>query len=450
MGIPGVNIEISGEVGFGAKASADIVTGFKTNPHFVPDFSTFEIRSATLLGHGEVNIGIFGGINVGLPFASVSAGVKAQLKGVIDAMMTLTADSKGLKVSGNLYAALLGALYAAVKLKFLFFKKEFDFLIVEGKVASIEKDFGPTDFTLENILKGFAFGMDDISIPGKDKKAKAPEIKEEDDKSNEEIEKAKSEDKEEKKEKEDPKEKEVTLEEEDEEEEQTAQMKAMGSGNSGRAPIQQQANEGGLPANIQHGVEKLSGQNMSDVQVHRNSDKPAQLNAHAYAQGNQIHLGPGQEKHLPHEAWHVAQQKQGRVKPTKQLKSDVQINDDEGLEKEADLMGQKALDIGNAELSIETPKGGAVQQASASSTTQLKADLDQLQNAANNSENVSQLQSLGEIANQDQGNEIHQLQSYANDFSSNFRSSVSNETIQNKNMDTEDNTQDNSTETTAI
>lgn len=47
--------------------------------------------------------------------------------------------------------------------------------------------------------------------------------------------------------------------------------------------------------------------------VHYNSTKPAQLNALAYAQGNDIHLGVGQEQHLPHEAWHVLQQKQGRV-----------------------------------------------------------------------------------------------------------------------------------------
>ena len=56
-----------------------MVTGFKTDPHFIPDFSTFEIRSATLLGQGEVTIDLFGGISVGLPFAKVSAGVKAQL-----------------------------------------------------------------------------------------------------------------------------------------------------------------------------------------------------------------------------------------------------------------------------------------------------------------------------------------------------------------------------------
>ena len=103
-----------------------------------------------------------------------------------------------------------------------------------------------------------------------------------------------------------------------------------------------QANQGGLPDNLKSGVESLSGHSMDDVKVHYNSDKPAQLNAHAYAQGTDIHLASGQEKHLPHEAWHVAQQKQGRVKPTTQMKSKVPINDDPSLEKEADVMGAKA------------------------------------------------------------------------------------------------------------
>jgi hypothetical protein len=84
---------------------------------------------------------------------------------------------------------------------------------------------------------------------------------------------------------------------------------------------------------------------MDDVKVHYNSDKPAQLNAHAYAQGTDIHLASGQEKHLPHEAWHVVQQKQGRVKPTMMMKAKVPINDDQGLEKEADIMGARALQM---------------------------------------------------------------------------------------------------------
>ena len=63
---------------------------------------------------------------------------------------------------------------------------------------------------------------------------------------------------------------------------------------------------------------------MDDVKVHYNSDKPTKLGAHAYAQGTDIHLGKGQEKHLPHEAWHVVQQKEGRVKPTVQKKKKSQ------------------------------------------------------------------------------------------------------------------------------
>lgn len=109
--------------------------------------------------------------------------------------------------------------------------------------------------------------------------------------------------------------------------------------------IQKKENNTGLPDNLKSGIEQLSGHSMDDVKVHYNSGKPAQLNAHAYAQGSEIHLGSGQEKHLPHEAWHVVQQKQGRVKPTKQLKGKVNINDDTGLEQEADVMGARALQM---------------------------------------------------------------------------------------------------------
>lgn len=97
-----------------------------------------------------------------------------------------------------------------------------------------------------------------------------------------------------------------------------------------------------LPQQLKAGIESLSSYSMDDVKVHYNSSKPAQLQAHAFAQGTDIHLSPGQEKHLPHEAWHVVQQKQGRVKPTLQLKSKVNVNDDPTLEREADLMGEKA------------------------------------------------------------------------------------------------------------
>jgi hypothetical protein len=111
------------------------------------------------------------------------------------------------------------------------------------------------------------------------------------------------------------------------------------------SPVQRKENNTGLPDNLKSGIESLSGMSMDHVQVNYNSDKPAQLNAHAYAQGSEIHVASGQEKHLPHEAWHVVQQAQGRVKPTQQLKGKTPINDDAGLEKEADVMGAKALQM---------------------------------------------------------------------------------------------------------
>ncbi|MFH7015510.1 DUF4157 domain-containing protein [Flavobacterium sp. FlaQc-47] len=115
--------------------------------------------------------------------------------------------------------------------------------------------------------------------------------------------------------------------------------------NRSASVLQKKANNTGLPENLKSGLENISGHSMDDVKVHYNSGKPAQLQAHAYAQGTDIHIASGQEKHLPHEAWHVVQQKQGRVKPTLQMKGKVNVNDDKGLEKEADVMGAKAMTV---------------------------------------------------------------------------------------------------------
>lgn len=100
-------------------------------------------------------------------------------------------------------------------------------------------------------------------------------------------------------------------------------------------------NRTGMPSRLKNGLEALSGLDLSGVRVHHNSSKPAQLNALAYTQGQDIYISPGQERHLPHEGWHAVQQMQGRVTATMQAK-DVSINDDAGLEREADVMGRKA------------------------------------------------------------------------------------------------------------
>jgi hypothetical protein len=121
-------------------------------------------------------------------------------------------------------------------------------------------------------------------------------------------------------------------------------QRALGETLSAASTAQRVANRTGLPDALKAGVETLSGMSMDDVRVHRNSGQPAQLQAHAYARGTDIHLAPGQERHLPHEAWHVAQQKQGRVTPTMQMKG-VSINDDVALEREADVMGARAAQL---------------------------------------------------------------------------------------------------------
>ena len=111
--------------------------------------------------------------------------------------------------------------------------------------------------------------------------------------------------------------------------------------NQGSPAVQRKANDTGLPDGLKAGIENLSGLSLDGVNVHYNSPQPAQLSALAYAQDSDIHVAPGQEEHLPHEAWHVVQQMQGRVRPTLQTQG-VEVNDDPALEREADRMGRRA------------------------------------------------------------------------------------------------------------
>lgn len=103
-----------------------------------------------------------------------------------------------------------------------------------------------------------------------------------------------------------------------------------------------------LPAGLKAGVESLSGVPVGDVSVHYDSPEPADFGALAFARGGEIHLASGQEGHLGHEAWHVAQQRQGRVQPTAAAGAlgGAPLNDDAGLERDADVMGRRAWDAG--------------------------------------------------------------------------------------------------------
>jgi Domain of unknown function (DUF4157) len=136
--------------------------------------------------------------------------------------------------------------------------------------------------------------------------------------------------------------------------ENAAQRHAAASRNLPRLPdrrstalstqLMDQRTAGGMPRSLARGIETMSGVNMEHVRVHYNSPKPLQVQAHAYAQGGDIHLASGQERHLPHEAWHVVQQAQGRVRPTTSVNG-TRVNDNPALEREADIMGQKALRV---------------------------------------------------------------------------------------------------------
>ena len=105
-------------------------------------------------------------------------------------------------------------------------------------------------------------------------------------------------------------------------------------------------NNTGMPDNLKSGIESLSGFSMDHVRVHFNSSKPAAVQALAYTQGTDIHVAPGQEKCLPHEAWHVVQQMAGRVSPTTTING-MPVNDNVALEHEADVMGEKAVQCKN-------------------------------------------------------------------------------------------------------
>jgi hypothetical protein len=117
-------------------------------------------------------------------------------------------------------------------------------------------------------------------------------------------------------------------------------------------------NRTGLPDPLKAGVEALSGVSLDDVSVHYGSSRPAQLQAHAFALGSDIHVAPGQERHLAHEAWHVVQQKQGRVPITARLGGEA-ISDDAALEAEANTMGARSLAW------IGRPTGALVQRTAA-------------------------------------------------------------------------------------
>lgn len=104
-----------------------------------------------------------------------------------------------------------------------------------------------------------------------------------------------------------------------------------------KAPEQakkQTPNLTGIPTQMKLDFERRSGLSFDDVRVHYNSDKPRKIGALAYTQIPQVHIGPGQERHLRHELGHVVQQKQGIVRPTTWING-LPVNNSPGLERSA-------------------------------------------------------------------------------------------------------------------
>lgn len=98
-------------------------------------------------------------------------------------------------------------------------------------------------------------------------------------------------------------------------------------------------NRTGIPTQLKERMERSTGLSFDDVRVHYNSALPARLDALAYTQGNQVEIGPGQERHLPHELGHVVQQKLGAVRANATHSSGVALNTDPALEHQADEIG---------------------------------------------------------------------------------------------------------------
>lgn len=108
-------------------------------------------------------------------------------------------------------------------------------------------------------------------------------------------------------------------------------------------------NQTGIPDMVKQRMEGSFGADFSSVRVHPESSKAPEVGALAYTQGTDIHFAPGQFKPdtsagqqlLGHELTHVIQQAEGRVQPTTEI-GGMAVNDDAGLEREADLMGSIA------------------------------------------------------------------------------------------------------------
>ncbi|HEX2899715.1 MAG TPA: DUF4157 domain-containing protein, partial [Bacteroidia bacterium] len=153
------------------------------------------------------------------------------------------------------------------------------------------------------------------------------------------------------------------------------------------APIQMKAGNGagsggrsnsGIPDHVKSQMEGSFGTSFDDVKVTANSNAAKDAGALAFAQGNNIHFAPGQfnpeskggQELLGHELAHVVQQRQGRVQANAEV-SGMPVNNDRGLEAEADSMGAKAAQFkADSSASVQKMSAGG----SGAGAVQMKLD----------------------------------------------------------------------------
>lgn len=97
-------------------------------------------------------------------------------------------------------------------------------------------------------------------------------------------------------------------------------------------------------------MEASFGTSFGDVKMNTNSQEAQAIQAKAFARGNEVHFAPGQfnpetqggQELMGHELAHIVQQRQGRVQANATHAKGLAVNDDRGLEDEADRMGRLA------------------------------------------------------------------------------------------------------------
>lgn len=114
-------------------------------------------------------------------------------------------------------------------------------------------------------------------------------------------------------------------------------------------------NQTGLPTDVLGKMEGFFQQDFSAVRVHADSSRADHLGARAFAQGNQVHFGPGEfqprsaggKQVIGHELAHVVQQGQGKVGGGSGT-GGTRVNQDPALESEADRLGARAAGAGSS------------------------------------------------------------------------------------------------------